>query len=53
MRVTSAMSAKLGLVLCLARSRRRPKRPSEPQPSAVHPEADAVEERRRAFLITV
>ena len=33
----SAVSAKRGLGLCLARNRRSPKRPSEPRPSGVHP----------------
>ena len=40
----SAVSAKRGWV-SLARNRRSPKRPSEPRPSGVHPEEDAVEER--------
>ena len=46
----SAVSAKLGLVLCLARNRRRPKRPSEPRPSGAHPEEDVVGRRRGAYL---
>src|SRR4051794_21078932 len=49
----SAVSAKLGLVLCLARNRRHPKRPSEPRPSGVHPEEDAVEKRRAAYRLSL
>ena len=42
------MSAKLGLVLSLARNRRLPKRPSEPRPSGINPKEDGVERRRYA-----
>jgi len=34
----SAVSAKRGVGVSLARNRRSPKRPSEPRPSGVHPE---------------
>src|SRR5581483_5053161 len=45
-----AVSAKLDLVLCLARNRCLPKRPPEPRPSGIHPEEDAVKKRRAASL---
>jgi len=45
----SAASAKPLLIYGLARNRRSPKRPREPRPSGVHPEEDAVKERREAY----
>ena len=45
----SAVSAKRGWV-SLARKRRHPKRPSEPRPSGVHPEEDAVEQMRSRLV---
>jgi hypothetical protein len=44
----SAVRDKPLLVYGLARNRRSPKRPSEPRPSGVHPEEDAVEKRCEA-----
>jgi hypothetical protein len=49
----SAVSAKPLLVYGLARNRRRPKHPSEPRQSGVHPEEGVVKERREAFIILV
>ena len=45
----SAVSAKR-VGFCLARNRRHPKRPSEPRPSGVHPEKDAVGEMRSRLV---
>ena len=44
----SAVSDKPLLIYGLARNRRSPKRPSEPRPSGVRPEEDAVEDSREA-----
>jgi hypothetical protein len=46
----SAVSDKPLLIYGLARNRRSLKRPSEPRPSGVHPEEDAVGGRREATL---
>ena len=45
----SAVSAKPLLLYGLARNRRSPKRPSEPRPSGLHPEGDAVKKRQPSF----
>jgi len=46
----SAVRDKPLLVYGLARNRRSPKRPSEPRPSGVHPEEDAVDNSREASI---
>ena len=47
----SVVSAKPLLLYGLARNQRGPKRPSEPRPSGVHPEEDAVERRCEATSV--
>ena len=47
----SAVRDKALLVYGLARNRRSPKRPSEPRPSGVYPEEDAVGKDGEAFRL--